>query len=102
MTDWALTQFQTHYRNPTIEKSAIFAYVYAVLHHPDYLQTYALNLKADSRVFRSIPTSASGSPGPGLDRPSCRICHGRAVAVTARGATALAPHDRSATASESR
>lgn len=52
ITDWALTQFQTHYRDSTIEKSAIFAYVYAVLHHPDYLQTYALNLKAE---FPRIP-----------------------------------------------
>lgn len=52
ITDWALTQFQTYYRDPSIEKSAIFPYVYAVLHHPDYLQTYALNLKAE---FPRIP-----------------------------------------------
>jgi predicted helicase len=52
ITDWTLTQFRTHYGDPSIEKSAIFEYVYAVLHDPNYRQTYALNLKVE---FPRIP-----------------------------------------------
>jgi predicted helicase len=36
ITDWVLTQFQTHYGDTTITKSAIFHCTYAVLHHPAY------------------------------------------------------------------
>ncbi|MCU0498421.1 MAG: DNA helicase, partial [Anaerolineae bacterium] len=65
ITDWALKQFQTHYHDSTISKWDIFYYVYGVLHHPDYREKYADNLKRDlPRVpylsdFRSV--SAIGS-----------------------------------------
>lgn len=53
ITDWALAQFVAQYGDAvTITKDAIFAYCYAVLHDPVYLDTYALNLK---REFPRIP-----------------------------------------------
>jgi len=52
ITDWGLTQFQTHYNDPTITKEAIFHYTYAVLHHPAYRTKYELNLK---REFPRLP-----------------------------------------------
>ena len=52
ITDWGLTQFQTHYHNSAITKLDIFHYTYAVLHHPAYRQKYELNLK---REFPRLP-----------------------------------------------
>jgi predicted helicase len=52
LTDWGLTQFQTHYNDSTITKEAIFHYTYAVLHHPAYRSKYELNLK---REFPRLP-----------------------------------------------
>ena len=47
ITDWALSQFQTHYRDDTITKWDIFHYTYGLLHHTDYRQKYEANLKRD-------------------------------------------------------
>ena len=47
ITDWALAQFRAHYADETITKWDIFHYIYAVLHHPDYRETYQGNLKRD-------------------------------------------------------
>jgi len=47
ITDWGLTQLQTHYTDPTITKPDIFHYTYAVLHHPAYRQKYEIDLKRD-------------------------------------------------------
>ena len=47
ITDWALAQFRTHYRDETITKWDIFHYVYGILHHPDYQERYQANLKRD-------------------------------------------------------
>lgn len=52
ITDWGLTQFQTHYADPTITKLHIFHYTYATLHHPAYRTKYELNLK---REFPRLP-----------------------------------------------
>ena len=52
ITDWGLTQFQTHYKDPKITKENIFHYTYAVLHHPAYRTKYELNLK---REFPRLP-----------------------------------------------
>lgn len=58
ITDWALEQFQTHYKTvrgvkaDAITKDDIFHYVYGVLHDPVYRKKYALNLK---REFPRIP-----------------------------------------------
>ena len=47
ITDWTLAQFRSHYRDDTITKWDIFHYVYALLHHPEYRDRYAANLKRD-------------------------------------------------------
>lgn len=47
ITDWALTEFQTHYQDDTITKWDIFHYTYALLHHPTYREKYEKNLKRD-------------------------------------------------------
>ena len=47
ITDWSLTQFQDHYRNPSITKWDIFYYVYGFLHHPGYREKFADNLKRE-------------------------------------------------------
>ncbi len=52
ITDWGLTQFQTHYSDRAITKLDIFHYTYALLHHPAYRTKYELNLK---REFPRLP-----------------------------------------------
>ena len=59
ITDWALAQFQTQYAAAEASQSAIqnlqspitkwdiFHYIYALLHHPTYRETYAANLRRD-------------------------------------------------------
>ncbi|MCG9131304.1 DNA helicase, partial [Candidatus Poribacteria bacterium] len=47
ITDWALSEFRTHYNDDTITKWDIFHYTYGLLHHPDYRQKYEANLKRD-------------------------------------------------------
>lgn len=53
ITDWALEQFQVQYGQKSTEngknitKWDIFHYVYAMLHHPQYRERYAENLKRD-------------------------------------------------------
>jgi predicted helicase len=47
ITNWALTQFQEHYKDNHISKLDIFRYIYAVLHHPQYREKYAANLKRE-------------------------------------------------------
>jgi predicted helicase len=46
ITDWSLAQFQAKY-GPGVTKWDIFHYVYAMLHHPQYRERYAENLKRD-------------------------------------------------------
>ncbi|HXG82790.1 MAG TPA: type ISP restriction/modification enzyme [Pyrinomonadaceae bacterium] len=55
ITDWGLTQFQTHYKasnGAKITKQDIFYYTYAVLHAPVYRKKYEQNLK---REFPRLP-----------------------------------------------
>lgn len=56
-----LDRFIAHYDDDTITREQIFHYVYAVLHHPDYRERYAENLK---RELPRIPLV----PAVGLDR----------------------------------
>ena len=56
ITDWALTEFRTHYSDDTITKWDIFHYTYALLHHSTYRQKYEKNLKRD---LPHIPTPLS-------------------------------------------
>ena len=58
ITDWALNEFRTHYSDPNITKWDIFHYVYAVLHHPEYRERYAANLK---RELPRIPFVGAGA-----------------------------------------
>jgi predicted helicase len=46
ITDWALKQFQAEY-GERVTKWDIFHYVYGMLHHPQYRERYAENLKRD-------------------------------------------------------
>lgn len=46
ITDWALAQFQAKYGSD-VTKWDIFHYVYGLLHHPQYRERYAENLKRD-------------------------------------------------------
>ena len=43
----ALTQFRKHYADDTITKESVFHYIYALLHHPEYRERYAANLKRE-------------------------------------------------------
>ncbi|WP_245315193.1 type ISP restriction/modification enzyme [Bradyrhizobium yuanmingense] len=57
ITDWALKQFQSYYKEASkstrdITKDSIFQYVYGVLHDPIYRERYKQNLK---REFPRIP-----------------------------------------------
>ena len=47
ITDWALKQFQTRYKDKKLTKWDIFYYVYGLLHHPGYRTKFADNLKRD-------------------------------------------------------
>ena len=47
ITDWALSEFRTHYGDDTITKWDIFHYTYGLLHHPVYREKYEMNLKRD-------------------------------------------------------
>ncbi len=47
ITDWALNEYRAHYDDSKITKWDIFHYVYALLHHPDYRERYAANLKRE-------------------------------------------------------
>jgi Type ISP C-terminal specificity domain/Nucleotidyltransferase domain len=47
ITDWALEQFQAHYADASITRRDIFRYIYAVLHHPEYRERYATNLRRE-------------------------------------------------------
>jgi predicted helicase len=78
ITDWALQQFQTRYGDQKISKWDIFHYVYAVLHHPQYRERYAANLR---RELPRIPfvgaevtrlTSKPGGKAAEEDRASSR------------------------------
>lgn len=45
VTDWCLDQFRTHYNDTTITKDGIWAYIYGVLHSPDWRTRYANDLR---------------------------------------------------------
>ncbi|MCY4554606.1 MAG: N-6 DNA methylase, partial [Candidatus Poribacteria bacterium] len=47
ITDWALTEFRSHYNDDTITKWDIFHYNYGLLHQPAYREKYEANLKRD-------------------------------------------------------
>ncbi len=52
ITDYALEEYKTHYKDDTITKEAIFYYIYGLLHHPGYKKKFANNL---TRELPHIP-----------------------------------------------
>jgi predicted helicase len=59
ITNWALEQFRTQYNDPNITKWDIFYYVYAILHHPQYREKYAANLKRELPHIPFVPVTLS-------------------------------------------
>ena len=55
ITDWALSQFQSHYQDDAIGKWDIFHYIYGLLHYPDYRGKYEANLKRDLPNLPYVP-----------------------------------------------
>ena len=52
ITQWGLLQFREHYGDDSITAEDIFAYTYAMLHDPAYLQEYEVDLRRDfPRVY---------------------------------------------------
>ena len=47
ITDWALQNFRSHYGDETITKWDIFNYTYGILHHAEYRERHAADLKRD-------------------------------------------------------
>lgn len=47
ITDHALNLFQNHYEDDSIDKDAIFFYVYGILHHPQYTADHKDSLEAE-------------------------------------------------------
>lgn len=67
ITDWALAQFRSRYSDPSITKWDIFHYIYAVLHHPEYRERYAANLRRDlPRILFIAAATNCHSEGPPL------------------------------------
>ena len=73
ITDWALNEFRTHYSDTNITKWDIFHYVYAVLHHPEYRERYAANLKRELPRIPFVTGTADPSPPPPNDGSSARM-----------------------------
>ena len=55
ITGWALQAFRSQYQDETISKWEVFHYVYAVLHHPEYRETYQANLKRELPRLPFLP-----------------------------------------------
>ena len=91
ITDWALEQFSARYGDRSITKWDIFHYIYAVLHHPEYRERYAANLR---RELPRIPfASATGAKAPienasnaGLKPGSSTATHTASSTVARRAA----------------
>jgi predicted helicase len=70
ITDWALNEFRTHYNDQNITKWDIFHYVYAVLHHPEYRERYAANLKRELPRIPFVGAKEYFSSGMASARPT--------------------------------
>ena len=47
ITEWRLRQFREHYGDDSIGAKDVFAYTYAMLHDPAYLQQYEVDLNRE-------------------------------------------------------
>jgi predicted helicase len=90
ITDWALEQFRARYGDGSITKWGIFHYIYAVLHHPEYRQRYAANLRRELPRIPFVAASTStlssrakqdgslaNNPAESRDPVSAGVQHGR-------------------------
>ncbi|MGH9716666.1 MAG: type ISP restriction/modification enzyme [Candidatus Acidiferrales bacterium] len=70
ITDWAFEQFRSRYHDQSITKWDIFHYVYGILHHPEYRERYAANLRRElPRIpFVSVGPDASNGANKALFR----------------------------------
>ncbi|MFY9674805.1 MAG: type ISP restriction/modification enzyme, partial [Terriglobales bacterium] len=77
ITDWALEQFRSHYNGPSITKWDIFHYIYAVLHHPEYRERYAANLRRELPRIPFASASTLDTPASTLNVPDRTLnnCH---------------------------
>ncbi len=57
LKDSAVAQFRQHYSNESIDKEDVFNCIYALLHHPEYRERYADNLKRELPASRSLQIS---------------------------------------------
>ena len=57
VTDWALARFREQY-GADVTKRDIFDYVYGLLHHPQYRERYAENLKRELPRIPLLPARA--------------------------------------------
>jgi predicted helicase len=64
ITDWALEQFRSHYHDSSITKWDIFYYVYGLLHHPEYRERYADNLKRELPRIPFVPQNPPSKSPP--------------------------------------
>ncbi|MDR3703225.1 MAG: hypothetical protein P4L56_26500 [Candidatus Sulfopaludibacter sp.] len=70
LKDTAVAQFRQQYSNDAIAKEDVFHYIYAILHHPDYRERYAANLK---RELPRIPFAPDFSPFATAGRELARL-----------------------------
>ena len=70
ITDWALGQFREQYGDASIGKWDIFYYVYGLLHHPDYRERYADNLKRELPRIPFVPSTPSNDDTVGAKHVS--------------------------------
>ena len=59
LKDSAVAQFRQHYSDDSITKEAVFHYLYALLHHPEYRERYAANLKRELPRIPFAPSFAA-------------------------------------------
>ena len=94
-------QFCAHYHDPSITKWDIFHYIYAVLHHPDYRERYAANLR---RELPRIPFAGStGAEAHNVGTPDAGLRPGSStVSPQASGGNKAAPSNSGSNVEERR
>jgi predicted helicase len=69
LKDSSVAQFRQRYPNDSINKEDVFHYLYALLHHPDYRERYADNLKRElPRIPFALDFAAFATAGRELAR----------------------------------
>jgi len=93
----SLEQFRAHYSDPSITKWDILHYIYAVLHHPEYRQRYAANLR---RELPRIPfVSASGAKAQIKDDADAALKRRSSTVTSSRSSTVTSSRSSTVTSS---